>query len=68
MADRYCGETAQLIYHLTPGTLFSRKFTKDTHSPLGDLLIVYGEAPEADGYALACAEATSMLLGFASPR
>lgn len=68
MADEYCGDDTELIYYLQAGTLLSRSFTdKDTHSPRGDLLVVYSDGRGADYRTLASAEATSVLLGFQSP-
>lgn len=68
MADAYCGEGTKLVYYMKPGTLLSRSFTsKDTHSPRGDLLVVYSDGRGADHDTLASAEATSALLGFESP-
>lgn len=68
LADKYCGGDAELIYYLTPGTLLSRTFSsKDTHSPRGDLLVVYSEGRGADRATLASARATSALLAFEAP-
>lgn len=68
LADEHCGDDVDLIYYLTPGTLLLRPFTaKDTHSPRGELLVVYSEGRGADHATLASAEATRALLGFDAP-
>lgn len=68
LADQYCGADAELIYYMKPGALLSRPFnSKDTHSPRGDLLVVYSDGHSA-GYAdRASTKASSGLLGFESP-
>ena len=41
-ADEYCGAHTSLILYLKAGSLVTRSFTaKDTHSPEGDILVVY---------------------------
>lgn len=68
VADQHCGADADLIYYLTPGTLVSRTFSsKDTHSPRGDLLVVYSEGRGADRATLSSTLTTSALLGFEAP-
>lgn len=68
MADRHCGPGVELIYYTEPGTLLSRTFTaKDTHSPRGDLLVVYSDGRGADHASRASASAASSLLGFKAP-
>lgn len=68
LADKYCGDDAELIYYLQPGTLVSRPFSnKDTHSPRGKLLVVFTDGRGADFATLASAQAASALLGFRVP-
>lgn len=67
-ADRFCGRDTKLIYYLKPGNLLSRSFTtKDTHSPRGDLLVIYGDGRGADYATLAGAQATWSVVGFKAP-
>eukprot|EP00903_Cladosiphon_okamuranus_P008109 g7816.t1 len=41
-ADEYCGADTSLILYLKAGSMVTRSFTeKDTHSPEGDVLVVY---------------------------
>ena len=58
LADKYCGAGTKLIYYLNAGELLSREINfKDTHSPRGDLLVVYGNEIQP----------TAAILGFSSP-
>ena len=58
LADRYCGKGTKLIYYLNAGELLSREINfKDTHSPRGDLLVVYSNEMQP----------TAAILGFSSP-
>lgn len=44
-ADEHCGEGTKLILYMQPGSVLARSFTsKDTHTPRGELLVVYGDA------------------------
>lgn len=44
-ADEYCGADTSLILYLQAGSVVTRAFTaKDTHSPDGDVLVVYSGA------------------------
>lgn len=44
-ADQHCGEGTKLILYMQAGSVLSRGFTsKDTHTPRGELLVVYGDA------------------------
>ena len=65
-ADEYCGEGTSLIYYVKLGSVVSRAFTsKDTHSPHGDLLVVYGK--ESTAHRGMLAERTAAVLGFEAP-
>ncbi|CAN0091222.1 unnamed protein product [Scytosiphon promiscuus] len=67
-ADEYCStaDTA-LIYYVKPGSVVSRTFTaKDTHSPQGDLLVVYGKDVHLDTDH-ASGEWAHTVLGFEAP-
>eukprot|EP00752_Nemacystus_decipiens_P007288 g6521.t1 len=65
-ADEYCGEGTSLIYYVKHGSVVSRTFTsKDTHSPHGDLLVVFGT--ESTAHTGALAERTAAALGFEAP-
>lgn len=47
-ADQRCGEGTKLILYVQPGSVLSRTFTaKDTHTPRGELLVVYGDARQS---------------------
>lgn len=47
-ADQHCGEGTQLILYMQGGSVLSRTFTsKDTHTPRGELLVVYGSARQS---------------------
>ncbi|CAN0159174.1 unnamed protein product, partial [Ectocarpus sp. 8 AP-2014] len=63
-ADEYCGvANTTLIYYLKTGSVVSRSFTsKDTHSPQGDLLVVFGKGHNGD-----LADRTADMLGFEAP-
>lgn len=68
LADRFCGNETELIYYLSPGEILSRTFTfKDTHSPKGDLLVVYAEVPRVGEENAGQSRATTAILGFHSP-
>lgn len=68
LADKYCGEGTELIYYLSAGQLLSRTFTfKDTHSPRGELLVVYAEVPRVGEENADQSRATTAILGFHSP-
>lgn len=44
-ADEYCGAGTSLILYLKAGSVVTRSFTaKDTHSPEGDVLVIYSGA------------------------
>lgn len=65
-ADEYCGEGTSLIFYVKLGSVVSRTFTsKDTHSPHGDLLVVFGTESTAHNGQLA--ERTAAVLGFEAP-
>ena len=58
LADKYCGDGTKLIYYLNAGELLSREINfKDTHSPKGELLVVYSNEMQP----------TAAILGFSSP-
>ncbi|CAB1103554.1 unnamed protein product [Ectocarpus sp. CCAP 1310/34] len=63
-ADEYCGvANTTLIFYLKTGSVVSRSFTsKDTHSPQGDLLVVFGKGHHGD-----VADRTTDVLGFEAP-
>ncbi|CAM9164100.1 unnamed protein product [Ectocarpus sp. 6 AP-2014] len=63
-ADEYCGvANTTLIYYLKTGSVVSRSITsKDTHSPQGDLLVVFGKGHSGD-----LADRTADVLGFEAP-
>lgn len=66
-ADHFCGEGTAIIYYMRPGAVISRTFTsKDTHSPRGDLLVVYGDARH-DFHDAEVARQTTEVLGFKAP-
>lgn len=68
LADRFCGEDTELIYYMRPGSVISRTFTaKDTHSPKGDLLVVYTDAARSSYHDSQLAHATAAVLGFNAP-
>ena len=65
-ADEFCGEGTSLIYYVKLGSVVSRSFTsKDTHSPHGDLLVVFGT--ESSAHSGELAERTAEVLGFEAP-
>eukprot|EP00903_Cladosiphon_okamuranus_P007272 g7050.t1 len=66
-ADEYCGADASLILYLKAGSVVTRSFTeKDTHSPEGDVLVVYsGVRAGFQGDELA--RKTELVLGSESP-
>lgn len=65
-ADEYCEEGTSLIFYMKLGSVVSRAFTsKDTHSPHGDLLVVFGSENTAHRGVLA--ERTAAVLGFEAP-
>ena len=66
-ADRFCGADTSIILYMESGSIVSRSFTfKDTHSPRGDLLVVYdGARPTRRDAKLA--RQTAALLGFKAP-
>ena len=66
-ADRFCGSDSSIIFYVEPGSIVSRSFTsKDTHSPRGDLLVVYGGARSTRRDAK-LGRQTATLLGFKAP-
>lgn len=66
-ADEICGSGAKLIYYVQPGSILSRTFSsKDTHSPKGDLLVVYSDA-RASPIESEMAHQTTAVLGFNAP-
>lgn len=70
LADKYCdAEATQFIYYLNAGELLSRTIHyKDTHSPRGDLLVVYTEQEHLQEAGSATnGEATAAVLGFTPP-
>eukprot|EP00903_Cladosiphon_okamuranus_P019226 g17680.t1 len=66
-ADQHCGEGTKLILYLQASSVLSRGFTsKDTHTPRGELLVVYGDARQS--YLDAdIARETAAVLGFDAP-
>ena len=65
-ADEFCGEGTSLIFYVKHGSVVSRSFTsKDTHSPHGDLLVVFGT--ESSAHSGELAERTAAVLGFEAP-
>lgn len=65
-ADEYCGAGTRLIFYVRAGSVVSREFTaKDTHSPHGDLLVVYSKDRTIRDERFA--EKTTVLLGFEAP-
>lgn len=66
-ADKFCGHDTSLILYIKPGSVVSRSFTsKDTHSPQGDLLVVYSDA-RGSYQASQLARRTALVLGFEAP-
>lgn len=66
-ADDFCGEGTSLIYYAKPDSVLSRTFTaKDTHSPMGDLLVVYSDSRLCYSDS-ALARQTNAILGFEAP-
>lgn len=66
-ADHFCGEDTSIIYYMRTGSVLSRTFTsKDTHSPRGDLLVVYGDSKN-NFHDSEVARQTSEVLGFKAP-
>lgn len=67
-ADEACGSETQFILYMTPGELLSRTFTpKDTHSPTGDLLVMYTDVGKVSEAHAKRALASALILGFHSP-
>lgn len=65
-ADKFCGPDTSLIYYAEADSIISRTFTsKDTHSPNGDLLVVYSEPRSRRAHELS--RMASEVLGFESP-
>eukprot|EP00752_Nemacystus_decipiens_P001258 g1256.t1 len=66
-ADEYCGADTSLVLYLKVGSVVTRSFTaKDTHSPEGDVLVVYSGA--RGGYQKdELARKTELVLGSAAP-
>ena len=65
-ADEYCGAGTSLIFYVRAGSVVSREFTaKDTHSPHGDLLVVYSKDRTIRDETFA--KQTTVLLGFEAP-
>lgn len=65
-ADDYCGAGTSLIFYVKAGSVVSRAFTsKDTHSPHGDLLVVYSKDRTIRDERFA--KETTVLLGFEAP-
>lgn len=66
-ADQYCGDGTRVIYYVRPKSVTSRPFTsKDTHSPAGDLLVVYSD-PKSHHHDVDLAQLTTSVLGFEAP-
>lgn len=66
-ADDHCGAGTRAILYLEPASVISRPFTsKDTHSPHGDLLVVYSE-PRSSHHAYKLSSQTAATLGFQAP-
>lgn len=66
-ADVYCGDETKLIYYISEGTILSRTFTsKDTHSPRGDLIVLYSDR-QSTARDVEVARATMGILGFTPP-
>ncbi|CAM9459802.1 unnamed protein product [Scytosiphon promiscuus] len=66
-ADQYCGPGTSLVLYLKPGSILSRSFTsKDTHSPEGDLLVVYSDA-RGSNHASELGRRTALVLGSEAP-
>ena len=66
-ADDFCGAGTSLVYYVKLGSVLSRAFTsKDTHSPTGDLLVVYSDFRSCYRDS-ALAHQTSAVLGFDAP-
>ena len=65
-ADEYCGAGTSLIFYMRAGSVVSRAFTaKDTHSPRGDLLVVYSKDRTIRDERFV--RETTVLLGFEAP-
>lgn len=66
-ADRYCGPDTRLVYYMAAGSVLSRTFTKkDTHSPRGELLVVYSDS-RGSMYDFDMIGQTTAVLGFQPP-
>ncbi|CAM9840562.1 unnamed protein product [Scytosiphon promiscuus] len=66
-ADQHCGEGTKLVLYMRLGSVLSRSFTsKDTHTPRGDLVVIYGDARQSYRDAEIARE-TAAVLGFDAP-
>lgn len=66
-ADDFCGAGTSLVFYVKPASVLSRAFTaKDTHSPVGDLLVVYSNSPSCYSESTMVHQ-TNAILGFEAP-
>lgn len=66
-ADDFCGAGTSLIYYVKPDSVLSRTFTsKDTHSTMGDLLVVYSDSRLCYSDS-ALARQTNAIIGLEAP-
>lgn len=67
-ADIACGSGTRLILYMAPGEVLSRSFTsKDTHSPTGELLVMYTDVSRVSRAHVKRSMASALLLGFQPP-
>lgn len=67
-ADLACGVESRLIYYMSPGQVLSRMFTrKDTHTPLGQLLVGHVDVERVGEYNARRSMAATCLLGYKAP-
>lgn len=68
LADEYCGNGTMLIHYPNVGQIYSRTITsKDTHSPRGDLLVIFTDPSDLSEQNADIAQSTLSLLGFMAP-
>lgn len=67
-ADEHCGNGTKLIHYVKTGEIYSRTIRyKDTHSPQGQLLVLYTDPSRLSGQDAAMAQSSTSVLGFSAP-
>lgn len=67
-ADKLCPSETRFILYMAPGEVLSRSFTsKDTHSPKGDLVVMYTDSSEVSEAIAQRSLASASILGFHPP-